>query len=788
MGLFDIADGASTRPDLRRLRILLVASTSLSFAGFAAVAPAIAQDAATGGPRAQSDQKGEVVVVTARHREEDLQDVPAAITALGGEFLTDAGADSIEEVAKLVPSIQFSNFNPRNSQINIRGLGSAANLANDGLEPGVGFYVDQVYYARPATSTFDLIDLESIQVLRGPQGTLYGKNTTAGVISVSTAAPAFTPEAAFELTAGDYGYGQAKVSLTGPILGDTLAARFSAATTTREGLVTNVFDGGKDNNYRNTTLRGQLLFQPSDLFSLRVSADYNKQNTSCCTLVLSDIVTPANGVNFVTFSQASGFTPVVEPFSRRSNTNAEIYARQESGGVSAIAEWTLPGAVLTSVTAWRYWDWSPSNDLDSSPLDIFRKAQVSDEQDQYSQELRLASSGDNTIDYVAGLYLFQEDLDNLGVTEFGALAVRSLVNPALPGLILTGVRQTAEGRLKTKSYAAFGQGVWHLTPALDVAAGLRYTQDRKDGRYVSVQTGGTPLAGPLAAFQALRNGLAPNASFETSSKDGRWSGQLGLSYQASDTVLLYANYARGNKAGGLNLAVLPSLAKTIVAPEVIDNTEAGVKSELFGGTTTLNLAVFKETAKDYQANTVDPVVLRAYISNIPEVSSRGVELDMMSRPADGLSLYLSTAYTDVSYSSFPSAPCGLEAITSPSCNLTGKRAAGVPLWSAAAGGEYERPVSLMGQDLDAFVAGDYSYRSAYDSVGNSRYTVIDEVGLVNLRFGLRSPDRGWSAYVWAKNLLDEEYLATKTPLFSNGGLYSNLGDPRMVGVTFRATR
>lgn len=762
--------------------LMLAASSGVALAVAGVVNVALAQETVPQ-PAENALARGDVVVVTARHREEDVQDVSAAVTVLGGEFIAQSGTDSIEDVARLVPSVQFANFNPRNSQINIRGLGSAANLANDGLEPGVGFYVDQVYYARPATSTFDLIDLSNVQILRGPQGTLYGKNTTAGVISVSTAAPTFTPEAAAEITVGDYKYGQARISLSGPILGDTLAGRISAATTTRDGLVTNVFDGRKDNNYRNSMLRGQLLWQPADDFSLRMIADYSEQHTNCCTLVLSDIVTPANGVNFVTFSQASGFTPVANPFARQSNTNEEVYARQESGGLSAVAEWTLPGALVTSVSAWRFWDWSPSNDLDSSPLDIFRKAQLSDEQDQYSQELRIASTGNNAIDYVAGLYFFQEDLTNQTITEYGNLAVRSLVSPALPGLILSGVRQTAVGELQSRSYAAFGQATWHATPELSLTAGLRYTQDDKDGSYAAVQTGGLALAGPLAAFQPLRNGFAPSGTLQPSTEAGRLSGQVGVAYQPTDAMLLYANYSEGSKAPGLNLTVLPPGASLEVKTESIESIEAGVKTGLFDDMMTLNLAVFRETATNYQANTVDPVLQRIYIANVPEVRSQGVELDAQARPLDGLTLYGSVAYTDAVYTSFPSAPCGLEAITSPSCNLSGRRAAGVPLWSASAGGEYAQQVSFGAFETELFAALDYSYRSAFDSVGNSRYTIVDEVGLLNMRVGARSATGDWSAYVWAKNLLDEEYLTTKVPLFNNGGIYSNIGDPRMVGAT-----
>src|SRR6185369_11729043 len=179
--------------------------------------------------------------VTARHRAEDSQKVPAALSVIGGQFLDKTNTSNIAQVAQLTPSIQFTFFNPRNANINIRGLGNNIGLANDGLVPGVGFYVDQVYYSRPATATLDLIDIDRIEVLRGPQGTLFGKDTTAGAINVVTAGPSFKPTASLEVTGGNYGYFQAKAAVSGPLVADKLAGRLSVATTTREGLLTNVY-------------------------------------------------------------------------------------------------------------------------------------------------------------------------------------------------------------------------------------------------------------------------------------------------------------------------------------------------------------------------------------------------------------------------------------------------------------------------------------------------------------------------------------------------------------------
>lgn len=734
----------------------------------------------------------EEVVITARHRDENVQNIAAAVSVLGGDLLTKTNTTTITQLTEMIPSVQFSSYNPRNSQINIRGFGSAANLANDGLEPGAGFYVDQVYYARPASATFDLIDIQSVEVLRGPQGTLYGKNTTAGAVTITTAAPTFAPHASVELTGGDYRFGQGKLSVSGPLVADKLAGRLAVSYSTRDGMITNVQDGSKDNSSRNAMIRGQLLFQPNDAFNVRLIGDYAKQNTNCCTLLLSDIVTPSNGASFVNVAKTLGYTPVVDPFARKSNTNAEIHARQESGGISAVAEWKLAKATITSVTAWRYWNYDPANDLDSTPLDAFRKSQFVDDQNQYSQELRIASVGGAKLDYVAGLYYFRESLKNHSTTEYGANAMYMYVSPLLPAAILTGVANDGYANIRTTSYAAFGQATWHAAPKWDVTLGLRSNNDKKEGDYRGYVSGGAALTAPpfpaflLPTMIAVRAGFSSNMAYSASTKDNNISGQVGLSYQATRDLLVYANAARGFKTGGLNLGQLPTIVPKVVKPEQMDSIEAGFKSRLQDGRVTLNVAVFQETATDYQANVTDPVLLKAYISNVPEVRSRGVELDLAARPAEQLSIYGSAAYTDAIYTDFPSAPCGLESITAPFCNLSGGQVAGVPKWAASLGGEYTRPTTIGASPAELFIGLDTSYRSKVGSTGNSRYTEMPGREIVNARLGLRSP-KGWSAYVWSKNLLDKDYLATKVANGNNGALFSTLGDLRTIGATVRMT-
>ncbi len=734
----------------------------------------------------------EEVVITARHRDENVQNIAAAVSVLGGELLTKTNTTTITQLTEMIPSVQFSSYNPRNSQINIRGFGSAANLANDGLEPGAGFYVDQVYYARPASATFDLIDIQRVEVLRGPQGTLYGKNSTAGAVTITTAAPTFAPHASIELTGGDYHFGQGKISVSGPIVADKLAGRLAVSYTTRDGMITNVQDGSKDNSNRNAMIRGQLLFQPNDAFNVRLVGDYAKQNTNCCTLLLSEIVTPSNGSNFVAIAKTQGYTAVADPFARKSNTNTEIHARQESGGVSSIAEWKLAKATITSVTAWRYWKWDPANDLDSTPLDSIRKSGIQDDQNQYSQELRIASSGGTKLDYVAGLYYFRESLKNHNTTAYGANAMYMYVSPLLPAAVLTGVQSDGYANIRTTSYAAFGQATWHAAPKWDVTLGLRSNNDKKEGDYRGYVSGGAALTSPpfpaflLPTMIAVRAGFASNLAYSAASKDNNISGQVGLSYQATSDLLVYANAARGFKTGGLNFGQLPAVVPKVVKPEQMDSIEAGFKSRLQDSRVTLNVAVFQETATDYQANITDPVLLKSYISNVPEVRSRGVELDLAARPSQQLTIYGSAAYTDAIYTDFPGSPCGLENITKPYCSLTGGQVAGVPKWAASLGGEYTHPTTVGASPAELFLGLDASYRSKVGSTGNSRYTEMPGREIINARLGLRSP-KGWSAYIWSKNLLDKDYLATKVANGNYGALFSTLGDPRTVGATVRMT-
>ncbi|WP_408988099.1 TonB-dependent receptor [Sphingomonas sp. SUN019] len=362
----------------------------------------------------RAEPLGGEVTVTARRRAEDAQRIPGSLSVVGGDLLDRSYTVNTQQLAQLVPALNYSSANPRNTAFTIRGLGSsvvAVSQANDGLEPGVGFYVDQVYHARPATAAFDFSDIAQVEVLRGPQGTLFGKNSTAGAINITTRAPSFTPEASQEFSVGSFNFVQARVAASGPLSGDTLAGRISAVVTRRDGVIDNVNTGRAHNQIGNQAVRGQLLFKPSDAVQVKLSADFTNFQSNCCTQVFYRVA--GRDVPRTATRQYGGPTglaaqfgyapPSTNPYDRLTDIDAPLGVDTNEGGVGGIVDWNLGGATLTSVTAWRFWNWDAANDRDYTGIPIQLEQHIPSRQDQYSQELRLASNGDGPVSYVGGL-------------------------------------------------------------------------------------------------------------------------------------------------------------------------------------------------------------------------------------------------------------------------------------------------------------------------------------------------------------------------------------------------
>ncbi|HMN44232.1 MAG TPA: TonB-dependent receptor [Povalibacter sp.] len=780
--------------------------------GTALGGPAMADAAADG---ANASATLENIVVTARRREEQVQDVPLAISVVNSSTLEKTGTFNVGKLSQLQPSVQFYSSNPRNSAANIRGIGAPFGLTNDGIEQGVGIYIDQVYYARSATATFDFLDVDQIEILRGPQGTLYGKNTTSGAINVTSRKPSFTPEADAEVSYGNYGFVQGKGSVSGPIT-DKLAFRLGTSYTQRDGTIRNAATGDDINEQDNLGFKGQLLWEASDSLSVKFSADYTHSDP----LGFGQLYVREGSTQrplsrqYAALAAASNYqVPSTNPFDRVTDLDAELTAEQYFGGASVLVEWDVGPGRLTSVSAYRKWDWYPKNDRDFIGLPITTISENPSKQRQYSQELRYAATGEK-IDYVVGVYGFYQTVDTNGAQEQGPLASRWLLggasanNPA----ILDGLRSENDIGLKNTSAAAFGQLTWHVTDDLRLQPGLRVNYDRKEGKYIATVTNATNT--PLTSEQ--RGVLAPQ-SYEPEFSDTNVSGDFTVSYDIADNVLGYATYAKSFKSGGINLSGLPLdaagqpiTAVETVKPEDVNHFEVGLKSQWFDGRLTANLAGFWTEINDYQATVTNSQanVIRGYLANAEQIRVRGVELDLSTQPISGLTLYANGAYNDHEYTKFTDAPCPPElaggtaasAANPPSapgtpggfspafCDISGQWLPGISKVSASYGLQYELPLAALGSNGGAYFAFDGLYRSKFSSnPSRSLYTDVDGYSLANFRAGVRF-GQGWDVYGWVRNAFDEEYFDFLSTQSGNTGLViGQPGDPRTYGLTVRAS-
>jgi iron complex outermembrane recepter protein len=744
-----------------------------------------------------------VAVTTARRREETVQEVPIPISIVDGGLITDTGAFNVNRVKELVPTVQLYSSNPRNTGVNIRGLGSPFGLTNDGIEPGVGFYVDGILYARPAATTLDFIDVERIEVLRGPQGTLFGKNTTAGAILVTTRKPSFTRASNFEIGYGNDNFVQAKASVTGP-LGDSgkLAGRVSFSGTRRDGNVYNVVTGEHVNNLDNTGLRGQLLIRPTDGTDVTISADYTTQRPDGFAQTFAGVVPTQRSEyrQFEAIIDHFGYEPVNRnPFDRVIDHDTPWKSGNDLGGVAINIDTELGPGTLTSTTAWRSWDWDPSNDRDFLALPVTTLSQAPSKHAQWTQEIRWAGDFSSNVSGVFGLYAFDQKLTSNPVhTEAtGAALYRFLwTAPNTPAgatpAAYDGQRREITSELNTVSAALFGQIDWAITEKLHLLPGVRLNYDQKDVDYIQ-RAIDVPTPAPPGAYG--------NSEFVVDVDDTNVSGQLTLAYHAADKVNAFATYSTGFKSVGVNLGGLPLTAAELqdpelvrqiarVRPEDVRHIELGVK---FSPTrrTAANFTGFQTNIEDFQTvvfgnSFSNP---RGYLANAKGVRVRGFEFDGNTHIGDAFTLRGSIVYADGEYVSFENAPPPLEGTGGPPVvDASGGRLPGLSKWAASFGGEHRTQLSLFGTTGELFTAFDLYYRDDFSSSPTpSRYLNVDGHALLNLRVGFRS-NSSWSVQLWSRNALDEEYFEQllAAPGGNGAGHYGAvLGDPRTYGIMFK---
>ncbi|AMB87217.1 TonB-dependent receptor [Pseudomonas agarici] len=742
--------------------------------------------------------------VTARRREENPQQVPIAINVLYGEQLEEAGLHSLQDIQQRVPGLVVSGHDSRYTGIGLRGFGASA--YNDGLEGSVGTYVDGVYLARQGMALTELLDIERIEVLRGPQGTLFGKNTTAGALNIVTRQPTFYPESQLEASYGEHGMRQYRGTISGAVLDDVLAGRLSIFDRTVDGRVENLVDGARLGDADSQGLRGQLLWTPNVDFSARLMGDYAQQNEAGNVLLVNHYGTQ-------TRERAKFFGyPLSEPdpYRRQTRIDAPGRPRTLQNGLSLELNWDLDDAMrFTSITAYRDWDYRAGRDGDSSALAV---AQSDTElgHRQFSQELRLSGAASSSLDYVVGLYYLRQHLDREIDVEFGKDAAPWFVGDQLavlhdlygitftdpsqvPALLLEGARQRFDGEQRSDSRALYGQLSWRPLERLELTGGLRYSRERKDG-WISRDTSNlASLAGLPATFQAggqLLRDIALGGGYyrQDSMAQGNLSSLLSASYRVSDAVMGYVSWSRGYKAGGINFDVVGPFTAPTFDAERATSLELGMKTRFWDERAMLDLALYQTDVDSYQALTYSPPAslfappLRDNLINVGKVRLRGIELDSAWQLHPRLNLRVGLAWSDARYRSFANAPCppGSGQWT---CDLSGDRLYNAPEWSVSSGLDYTHPLPY---GLEAYSGLDYSFRSGYyGTLERGEGSYQPSYGLTHLRVGLRSQDRTWEVEGWVRNLFDRRYITAVYSLLGAGDYGVVPGDQRTIGTTVR---
>lgn len=784
---------------LTKIRPALLAATATLLSATAAQARADAGAPAAPaaiGPAEASDgdgaaDEGEAVLVTARRRDERLQDVPIAISAVSGDTLADQHLYRVADFAAKLPSFAAVQQNTRVSGLYIRGLGG--NASNDGAEPGVGLIVDNVFFTHIGFSWLDFVDLDHIELVRGPQGTLLGKNTTIGALIVTTKRPSFTPELNLEAGYGNQGRFQIRANATGPLVGDTLAYRATFYVDRSLGWATNAYDGRKYLDINRWAGRGQLLLKSGAVTSRLIAEHYETAEYNNYYPPFADATTFANGAVRAgawenKLRNIFGYTPSYR-VGDNANLNSQERIVSRVNGVSNELTVDLGGPTLTAVTAWRQLYFRPKNDSDGTPFGILRAGYDVDV-DQYSQELRLAGPSGATLEWQAGGYFLREDLVSNNRSIFQQDSTRYFLTGALPPAfllpaILDGVEYDQYGKLRVTSGAAFGQATLHATDRLALTGGLRFTRENKRASNTATTFGGATLPAALAparnAIVSAFGGLFAVSGARTTES---WAWLVNPSYKLTDDVLLYASVSYGEKSGAANLGATPG-KPLLIAPEKSTDYEAGIKTTLAGGRATLNLNLYWNDIRDFQAVQTDPtrLALGAFLGNAARARLRGLEAEASAKLGAGFSLSAAGAYNEATYRSYRNAPAPVEySNTTATVDLSGTRIPGSVKWSGQVSLNYDAPL------IDTYRLTGYvnqSWRSSTNLLAASAYGYQEAFGLTNAGIGLGTADERYSLQLWARNLFDKRYAVGIAPASAVGPFAKVLGDPRTWGVTAR---
>ena len=744
--------------------------------------PAAAQQAPQPAPAATdaADEAPADIVVTAQKRSERLQDVPVAVSVVSGEQLTRAGVLNIENAQYLVPSLNFRKSGTAlNQSLFLRGVGTSTfSIAG---EPSITTVVDGVVYQRSGEAFNDLIDIDRLEVLRGPQGTLFGKNSSAGVINIVTKRPGETfggyGEAGYFFDNGtEY---RVRGALDLPIVSDKLALRLTSAYTNYDGNIRNTAVNRRVNGYEHFGIRGVLVAKPVEDLTLTLIADYHTNTDNCCGEVIG---TPpvVSAANTYAAQIAAVLPPQLGDRTRALAQNLVTSTLEDGWGVSLQADVDLKGGTLTSITSYRKWNNTEVRDGDFLPQAYVGGGlnQLHDfgpqRTDTVTQELRIASEKGKLIDYVVGAFYSRAYSER----QFSRSDLVCALTPApaaltpctTPGVTVTQPFGTAFFGSTFQNAAVFGQATLNLTRNFRLIGGARYTYDS----LAVFHSRQTTLAGPGIQpnfDQGVFNGTGSNGvPFRTSTTADNVSGRVGFQYEASRAVTAYFTYSRGYKGPAYNVFFnLTATGTNVIAAETSNAYEVGLKNTLLDGKLILNIAGYYAQYQNFQANNPDLVagVLVTRFTNAGDVSTRGVEVDALYRPTRDLSFNGGFAYTDARVDNFRVPTNGVVTGVIPN----GTPLAYAPKVKANLGVNYrwrtQGPV-----DLEFGAQGSYqsSQLSQFDASAAIRAaTTIRAYSLIDLQAAIVDPKDKFRITFLVKNVADESFAAAIT----SGGPYGS---------------
>jgi outer membrane receptor protein involved in Fe transport len=723
------------------------------------------------------------------------------VSAFSASDISNAEIRDVRSLQILSPSLNVTQAaTSYQTTLNIRGIGTSG--FNPGLEPSVGVFVDGVYRSRTGTTIGNFNDLDRVEILRGPQSTLYGKNSSAGVVGYYTKIPEYEFNGQAELELGNYSQVVASARVAGPIIDDTLAFSLSAHYNERDGFIKNPARDNRVNDRDRWGIRGQLLWDAGDSVRVRIIVDKTEHEELCCAA-------PAfiNGPTTPVIAALGGTViDPADPYNRVANVDSELQSDMDDGGFSMQIDWDINDSMrFVSITGYRDFKSDTNFDADFTDVELVSSTLIDTSIEAFTQEFRIASTGDNRVDWQGGVFLYEQDLHVDGNVVYGNLArpffdiltngAVSNVEMALglpPGVFfMPGTGMVSEVfDSDSSSWAIFGQADIHLNDAWTLSAGLRYTDEDKTGKgqFIVIDPwAALPLdlilPPPFPTLLAPTQIFPPATDFDEKRNEAEWSGNLILSWYIHDELNTYASYSRGYKAGGFNLdrsAGFENPSYTF-EPEFIDNYELGLKSRFWQSRSQLNIAVFYQDVQDFQTTLFDGI--RFNLANAGDIDIYGVELESQTQLSANLRWSLAITYLDATYSSYTDAPCPIYNPAT-SCDLTGEPKDDAPEWTGTTNLTWDKPI---GNNLALFMRGEIYYRGERFTAGdNDINSLVGGSTLLNASIGIHNIDQTWDVRIWGRNLSNEDYPDTMFDTVVQPGTYSGYpNDPKTYGITAR---